>query len=64
MLEAIDSLNPREYFAGLALQGLLASGDAADASELARRACKCADALIAELEHRSDGVDQTRGDRA
>ena len=64
MLEAINpSLNARDYFAGLALAGILARGDTAEASELARRACQCADALITELDNRSATAAQIRGDR-
>ena len=39
-------LTKREYFAGLAMQGYIATGRAADASECVR----CADALLKELD--------------
>jgi len=44
-------LTKREWFAGKALQGLLASPfcDSSDASALAVGACQMADRLIAEL---------------
>lgn len=40
-----QGLTKREYFAGLAMQGYIATGRAADASECVR----CADALLAAL---------------
>lgn len=50
-----DGLTKREYFAGLAMQGLLANGSnrrglACDQDETPTEAIKQADALIAELE--------------
>lgn len=51
-IEAIDGLTKREYFAALAMQGMLANnllvgGD--ESALIARDAAECADQLIAEL---------------
>lgn len=49
----LDGLTKREYFAGLAMQGLIASfgqHDVTDSSEVAIDAALFADALLAELE--------------
>lgn len=44
-------LTKREYFAGLAMQGILANGwDKAFRSNMAKQAIAYADALLAELE--------------
>lgn len=43
-------LSKREWFAGLAMQGMLAYGPESDASYLARNSILYADALIKELE--------------
>lgn len=41
-----SGITKREHFAGLAMQGYIATGKASDASDWVR----CADALLAELE--------------
>ena len=42
-------LTKREYFAAIALQGMIASEMNGSYGEFARRSIECADALIAEL---------------
>ena len=49
----IDGLTKREYFAGLAMQGLL-SGNRLLMSNAAVEAVKIADSLLAELEKGND----------
>lgn len=44
-----DSLTKREYFAGLAMQGLLAAGEQGTFAGTAKLAIEQADALLAEL---------------
>lgn len=44
-----DGLTKREYFAGLAMQGYIARGNAYDAPVVAQRCAELADALLAEL---------------
>ena len=48
--EISNGLTKREHFAGLAMQGLLASGDFADVSYTAVESVKQADALLKALE--------------
>lgn len=47
-----NGLTKREYFAGLAMQGLLAMGPRCQGApeDMAAHAAVCADALLAELE--------------
>jgi hypothetical protein len=47
---AVGGLTLREYYVGMALQGLMDSGDLARETDIARWAVGYADALIAELE--------------
>jgi len=53
MLEAIyPTISPRDYFAGLAMQALLAQGDkSVDLTTLARKSVECADAVLDALEN-------------
>lgn len=49
-------LTKREYFAGLAMQGLLAFyGDGQDLAVTAKEAKECADALLNQLQATEDG---------
>lgn len=45
-----NGLTKREYFAGLAMQGLLTLGTEQDRPQYARASVRMADALLAELE--------------
>ena len=45
----ISTISKREYFAGLAMQGVLANGLRKTSDVFARYAVKCADALLEEL---------------
>jgi hypothetical protein len=47
-----EGLTKREWFAGLALQGICASGPTYPDALLARDAVRLADALLAELERK------------
>lgn len=49
-----SGLTKREYFAGLAMQGLCAARPNADYDEIADLAVCHADALLAELENHND----------
>lgn len=51
-----NGLTAREYFAGLALQGMLASGRYDTIKLPCTRAAECADALLATLEKPSAAV--------
>jgi hypothetical protein len=49
MAESVKKMNLREYYAGLAMQGLLASGSLQTLADLSVEAVKRADALIDAL---------------
>lgn len=48
-------LTKREYFAAMAMQGLLAGGGAAPVDEFIDDAIKCADRLITKLSEETSG---------
>lgn len=53
-------LTKREYFAGLALQGYLASNNAQTAEYIAIRSVKAADELLKQLETKKENKDECR----